>query len=126
MSVAPLNDRVLVRPVVAPVSDIIAAPDDHYEPEQMGTVVAMGSAVSSRKRAIDMFAAQIIDQVQNKAVAQVVRRLADDYRPEPACAVGDMVCFSPKHGQELIIDGASYIILREDDVLAVVEPEAVA
>lgn len=126
----PLHDHVLIRPVVSPPSTIIAAPDDHYEPEQMGVVIAIGSGMEARRdavhraieAAIGRLASVFRPNAQRDILIGFLEDERDDYQPGHACAVGDMVCFSPKHGQELVVDGESYLILREDDLLAIVEP----
>lgn len=124
MGVIPLNDRVLIRPHVPPPSEIIAMPEDHYEPEQMGVVVALGSGIESRKDAVRRFAEAFIETLPHEHVDIESDLLAavDAYQPEHVCQLGDMVCFHPKDGQELKIDGELHLILREDDLLAVVEP----
>jgi co-chaperonin GroES (HSP10) len=45
--------------------------------------------------------------------------------PPAAVAVGDVVIFSWQAGQELILAGERYIMLHQDDLLAVVEDEDV-
>lgn len=52
--------------------------------------------------------------------------LRDLVRREPCCNVGDDVLFSYDAGQALTIEDESYILLHENDLLAVVEPEPVA
>jgi co-chaperonin GroES (HSP10) len=41
--------------------------------------------------------------------------------PPSAVAVGDVVLFSWQAGQELLLSGERYIMLHQDDLLAVVE-----
>ena len=43
--------------------------------------------------------------------------------PPDAVRPGDVVIFSWQAGQELLLDGARYLMLHQDDVLAVVEEE---
>ncbi len=131
MSVTPLHDRVLIKPIVPPLSDLIAVPDGHYEPEQMGEVIALGDGIESRRTAVHRAINAVIERIQaafpasttSDAARRFLQDQRDDYRPDHVCHVGDVVCFSPKHGQELQIDGESYLMLREDDLLAVIEPE---
>jgi chaperonin GroES len=40
-------------------------------------------------------------------------------RREPVCELGDTIFHSKYGGTEVKIDGADYLILREDDVLAI-------
>jgi co-chaperonin GroES (HSP10) len=49
--------------------------------------------------------------------------LRDLVRRQPCVSVGDDVLFSHDAGQETVIDNETYIILREAELLAVVEPE---
>jgi chaperonin GroES len=39
----------------------------------------------------------------------------------PSVKVGDLVIFSSVAGQEIVIDGERYLMLREDDLLAIYE-----
>lgn len=131
LSVTPINDLVLIKPDVQPPSDIIISPDNHYEPETVGEVIALGTGIAARKRAIDTFVATVLERfrewqpVPNQVRHGLERELTearDQYQPEHVCAVGDRVAFHPKDGQEIVIDGALYLMIREDDLLAVIEP----
>lgn len=52
-----------------------------------------------------------------------VDRLLKKMAPAPFdVAVGDCIIFSPGDGEEVELDGSSYVILREGEILGVVEP----
>ncbi len=52
-----------------------------------------------------------------------VRKAVLQLKPAPFdVAVGDCVLFSPGDGEEVELDGATYVILREAEILAVVNP----
>lgn len=54
-----------------------------------------------------------------KIVAYTVSRNDDGKDNKPLCEVGDTVFHSKYGGTEVKIDGGDYLILREDDILAV-------
>jgi chaperonin GroES len=95
MKVRPLNDRILVKRVAAEekTKGGILIPDTAKEKPIEARVVAVGNG-----------------------------RLLDDGRREPlSIREGDRVLFGKYAGTELKIDGDEHVILREDDVLGVVE-----
>ena len=49
------------------------------------------------------------------------KRLDSGQRIEPSVKVGDTVMFAKWSGSEIKIDGEEHLILREDEVLAVIE-----
>lgn len=49
--------------------------------------------------------------------------LRDLVRRQPCCAVNEDVLFSHDAGQEIVLDGETYVLLHEDELLAVVDPE---
>ena len=131
LGVKPINDLVLIKPNVQPLSDVIITPDNHYEPESIGEVVSFGNGMESRTRAIADFVETVLERFRtwqpspNQVRSGLERELIearDAYRPAHVCQVGDMVAFHPKDGQEIAIDGTLYLMIREDDLLAVVEP----
>lgn len=95
MSLAPLEDRVLVRPNDAEqeTASGIVLPDVAQEKPQIGTVVAVGAG----KR--------------NDKGEQIV----------PDVAVGDEILFSRYGGTQVQSDGEELLVLREADVIALVE-----
>ncbi|MBN2080694.1 co-chaperone GroES [bacterium] len=54
-----------------------------------------------------------------KVVAYTVSRRDDGKSNEPLCEIGDTIFHSKYGGTEVKIDGDEYLILREDDILAV-------
>jgi chaperonin GroES len=91
----PIGDRIVVRPKSAEemTKSGIILPDTAKERPQEGEVMAVGTG-------------RIMDD--GTVVALSVK-------------VGDTVLFSKYGGTEIKLGGEEYIILREDDVLAVLE-----
>jgi chaperonin GroES len=96
VSFRPLSDRILVKPDVAEerVGRIII-PDAAKEKPARGVIVAMGPGVLHKNGG---------------------RMPMPDVRP------GDRVYYSKYSGTEIKLDGAQHLVMREDDVMAVVEP----
>lgn len=89
----PIGDRIVVRPKTAEetTKSGIILPDTAKERPQEGEVMAVGTG-----------------------------RITDDGKTIPLQVnVGDTVLFSKYGGTEIKIGGEEYIILREDDILAV-------
>ena len=95
MTVRPLHDRLIVRRLEEGEQKIggIIIPDTAKEKPQQGTVLAVGKG-------------KVNDDGQ---------RVPLDVR------VGDRVLFGKYAGQEITLDGEEYFIMKEDDVLAVIE-----
>ena len=93
--IRPLGDRVVVKPM--PSEEItksgIVLPDTAKEKPQQGEVVSVGSG-------------HLLDNGQ---------RVAIDLK------VGEKVLFSKYAGNDIKIDDVEYLILRESDVLGVME-----
>lgn len=95
MKIKPLADRILVKREEATetVKGGIIIPDTAKEKPQEGKVVAVGPG-----------------------------RLDDDgKRVKPEVKKGDRILMGKYAGTEVKIDGEEHIIMREDDVLAVIE-----
>ncbi|WP_300461221.1 co-chaperone GroES [Desulfobacula sp.] len=95
MSLRPLSDRILVERVEedAKTKGGIIIPDTAKEKPAEGKIVAMGNG-----------------------------RMGEDGKLLPMdVKVGDRVLFSKYGGTEVKIDGIDYLILRQDDVLGVIE-----
>jgi chaperonin GroES len=93
----PLGDRVLVKPIgrEETTKSGIVLPDTAKEKPQKGTVVAVGAG-----------------------------RLDDDGdRIAVDVSVGDEVLFAKYAGTEFKVDGKKLLILKESDLLAIVETE---
>ena len=93
MDVRPLHDRIIVRPLDEgeQKSGAIIIPDSAKEKPQRGTVIAAGEG-----------------------------KLKDDGKRIPLdVKAGDLILFGKFTSQEIKLDGEDYLILREDEVLAV-------
>ena len=95
MNFRPLHDRVLVRRVEAEEKTAggIIIPDTAKEKPQEGEVVSVGTGA---------------------------RNEAGEVHPLEVKA-GDKILFSKYSGNDIKIDGTDHLILKEDDVLAVLE-----
>ncbi|PRP95210.1 co-chaperone GroES [Enhygromyxa salina] len=95
MNVRPLNDRVLVKRLEEEVKTAggIYIPDSAKEKPTRGKVIAVGSG-----------------------------RYDDDGKRKPLdVKAGDEILFGKYAGTEIKIEGDELIIMREDDILAVIE-----
>jgi chaperonin GroES len=94
MNVRPLNDRLLVRRIEEKetVKGGIIIPDTAKEKPQEGEVIAVG----------------------NGKVLENGTKVAMDVK------AGDKVLFGKYSGTDIKIDGQEFLILREDEVLAVI------
>jgi chaperonin GroES len=95
MTVRPLHDRLIIRRIDEGEQHIggIIVPDTAKEKPQRGTVVASGQG-----------------------------KVRDDgSRQPPDVKDGETILFGKYAGQDITIDGESYLILREDDVLAIID-----
>jgi len=95
MAVKPLDDRVLVKQSEAEevTAGGIVLPDSAREKPQQGTVVAMGPG-------------KLLDSGE---------------RGKMGLTKGDSIFYGKYAGTEIKIGGEEFVILRESDVLAVVE-----
>ena len=95
MQVRPLHDRIIVQRLDEGEQKIggIIIPDSAKEKPQRGKVVAAG----------------------NGKVKDDGKRTALDVK------AGDLILFGKYSGQEIKLDGDEYLIMREDEVLAVIE-----
>ena len=95
MNVRPLHDRIIVQRIEEGEQKIggIIIPDSAKEKPQQGKVVAVGAGKPDK---------------DGKKVALDVK-------------AGDTILFGKYSGQEIKIDGDEYLIMREDEVLGVIE-----
>src|SRR6266498_5686517 len=95
MNVRPLHDRLIVRRLEEGEQKIggIIIPDTAKEKPQQGKVIAAGSG----------------------KVKDDGKRVALDVKS------GDVILFGKYSGQEIKLDGEEYLIMREDEVLGVIE-----
>ena len=93
--IKPLNDKILVKRLEAEevTKGGIVLPDAAKEKPKEGTVLALGDG-------------KLLDDGQ-RALFQV--------------KVGDRILFTSYAGTDIKIDGEEYMILSEDDILAVIE-----
>ncbi|OUR71515.1 co-chaperone GroES [Methylophaga sp. 41_12_T18] len=95
MNIRPLHDRVIVRRTEEETTSPggIVIPDNAAEKPAHGEVVAIGGG-------------KITD--------------SGDVRPL-AVSVGDQILFGKYAGTEIKVDGEELLVMREDDIVAVVE-----
>jgi chaperonin GroES len=98
MKLRPLHDRILVKRVdpEAEVKGGIIIPDTAKEKPQEGVVVAVGNG-----------------KIRDNGT-----------RVEMTVKEGDRILFGKYSGNEVKLDGEEYLIMREEDVLAVTEGAA--
>ena len=95
MNVRPLHDRLIIQRLEEGEQTIggIIVPDSAKEKPQRGKVFAVGQG-----------------------------KVRDDgSRQPPDVKDGDTILFGKYSGQEIKIDGEEYLIMREDEVLAVID-----
>ena len=95
MNVRPLHDRIIVQRIEEGEQKVggIIIPDSAKEKPQQGKVIAAGSGKSK-----------------------------DDGKRVPLdVKSGDLILFGKYSGQEIKLEGEEYLIMREDEVLAVIE-----
>ena len=94
VNIRPLGDRVLVKPLEEKeqVKNGIIIPDSAKEKPQEGEVVALGTG-------------KVDDE--GKKIEFTVK-------------AGDKVLISKYGGTEVKVDGTSYLIMREDDILGII------
>jgi len=95
MKIRPLQDRILVKRLESEekTASGIIIPDNAKEKPMEGEVIAVGNGMT----------------------------LDDGKLRKPDVKVGDKILFSKYSGSEVKIDGTEHLILREDDVLGVLE-----
>ena len=95
MKIRPLQDRVLVKRIEEEekTKGGIIIPDTAKEKPMEGEVIAVGSG----------------------------RILDNGTKIQPEVKVGDRVLFGKYAGTEVKIDGEEHLIMREDDILGIIE-----
>jgi chaperonin GroES len=98
MDFRPLHDRILIKRIEEKeaVKGGIIIPDTAKEKPQEGEVVAVGHGKKTE---------------EGKVIALDVR-------------AGDRILFGKYSGSEIKIDGQEYLILREEEVLGIIEDQA--
>jgi chaperonin GroES len=95
MDIRPLHDRIIVRRIEEGEQKVggIIIPDTAKEKPQQGKVIAAGNG-----------------------------RMNDEGKRVPLdVKAGDLILFGKYTSQEVKLDGEEYLIMREDEVLAVIE-----
>ena len=95
MNVRPLHDRIIIQRLEEGEQKVggIIIPDTAKEKPQQGKVIAAGTG-----------------------------KVRDDgTRQMPDVKAGDLILFGKYSGQEIKLDGEDYLIVREDEVLGVIE-----
>ena len=95
MNVRPLHDRIIVQRLEEGEQQIggIIIPDSAKEKPQQGKVLAVGDG-----------------------------RMTEDGKRIPLDVVaGNLILFGKYSGQEIKLDGTEYLIVKEDEVLAVID-----
>lgn len=100
MNIRPLYDRIVVKRIEEQETTRsgIIIPDSAKEKPQEGEVMATGQG----------------------------KRLEDATLAPLEVKKGDRILFGKYSGNEITLEGADYIIMREDDVLAILDPAAQA
>ena len=95
MAIKPLGDRILVKPAEQAEEKVggIIIPDTAKEKPQEGEVVAVGPG----------------------------KMLETGERQAMSVAVGNKVLYGKYSSTEVKSDGEEYLIMREDDILAIIE-----
>src|SRR4051812_35235579 len=95
MNVRPLHDRIIVSRIEEGEQKIggIIIPDSAQEKPQQGKIIAPRNG----------------------------KPKDDGKRVPPDATAGDLILFGKYSGQEIKLDGEEYLIMREDEVLAVIE-----
>src|ERR1051325_11471054 len=98
MNIRPLHDRLLVHRLDEGEQHVggIIVPDSAKEKPQQGTVMAAGDGKTRKD----------------------CKRIPLDVK------AGDRILFGKYSGQEIRLDGVDYFIMKEDDVLAVIDNPA--
>ena len=95
MNVRPLHDRIIVQRIEEGEQQVggIIIPDTAKEKPQQGKVIAAGAG----------------------KVKDDGKRVALDVK------AGDLILFGKYSGQEIKLEGEEYLIMREDEVLAIID-----
>ena len=95
MNVRPLHDRIIIQRIEEGEQQVggIIIPDSAKEKPQQGKVIAAGTG-----------------------------KVKDDGKRQPLdVKAGDLILFGKYSGQEIKLDGEEYLIMREDEILGVIE-----
>lgn len=109
--IEPVGDRILVSPEAEAdtVRGGIIIPSTTQEKPQIGTILELGADVNKKPGGISSSAEWSQQQAGLK---------------KGELAVGQRVLYGKYSGTEITVDGTGYLILRADDVLAILHPPA--
>ena len=95
MKIRPLHDRILLKRLETEERTVggIIIPDNAKEKPQQGQIVAVGNG----------------------------KVLEDGSVRKPVVKAGDTVLFSKYSGSEVKLDGIEHLIMKEDDILGIIE-----
>lgn len=96
MKLRPLNNRIIIKRLEAEETTefgLILAPSAKDKPEQ-GYVMAVGSG----------------------------KEQYDGTRKAPEVSVGDLVMFGKYSGHDVKVDGEAFLVITEDDIVAILAP----
>ncbi|MEZ5593221.1 MAG: co-chaperone GroES [Gammaproteobacteria bacterium] len=95
MKIRPLHDRVIVKRTEEETTSPggIVIPDSAAEKPSKGEVIAVGNG----------------------------KLLDNGERLSPAVKAGDKVLFGKYSGTEVKVDGTEYLVMREDDIMGILE-----
>ena len=95
MKFRPLHDRILVKRIESEEKSVggIIIPDNAKEKPMEGLVMAVGAG----------------------------KRMDDGALLRPDVKIGDNVLFSRYSGSEIKIDGTEHLVMKEDDLLGIIE-----
>ena len=95
MKIRPLQDRIMVQPILE-------------KEVQMGGIIIPDSAKEK--------------PIEGRVKAVGKGKIGDDGKPiKLEIKVGDKVLYSKYGGTEIKVDGEDYLLMREDDVLGIIE-----
>lgn len=135
--IRPLQDKLIVKPTPPEqetAAGIVIPGTARVDPAMSGHVVSVGRGPDSARRVRGATIAacmRIVDEVAEHVPASVLRpKLLDAFMEYQLASTttsgiheGDVVCFPYTAGAKMQVDGDEYIVLREDDVVAVLEAD---
>ena len=122
MKIKPVFDRLVVEKIEqasTTKSGLLHIPDEAKSPSQLGRVLAVGHGRNYDGPGLVTVLPPGASGERYQAWS------AKFHRPAMVVKAGDLVLFGKYSGAEVEVDGQKVFILREDEVLAIVEEEAV-
>lgn len=86
-----------------------------------GVVVAVGSGPEFVQTAVRAVCDDLKQRIDNKYVHEAIDETLARFSAAHVVKVGDRVLFSPNAGTELFFERDLYVVLLEDDIMAVIE-----